>query len=92
VKKLFEQIEGWRIPTTRYYMNKAYWDDIAKWASKSEQEIILEQMKELYNQAEVKKYLVSRVKDGRDLATFRRVVETHFPHYLEMLDKYLILR
>jgi len=92
LKDLKNIVDGCKIPTTRYYMNKTDWDDIVKWGNKSEEEIIQEQMKEITTNAELRKYFISRLKDGRNLYILRRIVENNYPHYLEMLDKLLILR
>lgn len=59
---------------------------------KDEAEIIKEEMKQINTEAEFRKYFISILNDGRDLAILRRIVETNFPHYLEMLDKLLILK
>lgn len=84
-------IDGWKLTTTKYYMNEADWDSIKAWAI-SEEDVILEAMEKIDGATGARKYFITRIKDGKNLDTLRKVIGVSFPQYLELLDKLLVLR
>ena len=87
----FDIIDRQPLKAQTLIMSKQDYDDIYEWEIPFE-EWFIKEMKRSIEIAETKKFLVSRVKEGQNLDMLRKIVVEHFPQYLEMLDKLLVLR